>query len=453
MPLHPITATIASLTHDGRGITNIEGKTTFVNGALPGEQVTLKITRKNRRHNEAEVIDILTPSPDRITPICPHAAICGGCSMQHVHDDAQVAWKTHTLREQLQHFGKVTPDTWLPPLTGQTAGYRRKARLGVRYVFKKEKLLVGFREKSSNYLADITNCMVLDPRIGQKLLALSACIRELDCYTEIPQVEVAADDHTVALVFRHMTDLSAADLARLRQFGETHHFQIWLQPNAPAAIHKLYPETPDEWLHYPLTDFDLDMRFHPLDFTQVNHAINPRMIQQAIALLELTSQDDILDLFCGLGNFTLPIARYAKHVTGIEGSQQMVNRATENAARNHITNTHFIAANLMAPDKKDMPWLTKRYDKILLDPPRSGAKEIIPFLPATGCQRIVYVSCHPATLARDAGELVHTHGYHLAAVGAINMFPHTSHIEAIALFTLPHRKGSNGHHQHKTSAR
>ncbi len=277
----------------------------------------------------------------------------------------------------LQHFGKVIPDTWLPPLVGNSTGYRRKARLGVRYVFKKEKLLVGFREKNTNYLADINRCVILDPRIGQKLRTLADCIRQLDCYTTIPQVEIAADEDTVALVFRHMATLTQKDLNLLCEFGKTHGFQIWLQPDAPNPVHKLWPETPDQWLHYALPDFNLDMRFHPLDFTQINHGINPRMIQQAITLLQIQPEDHVLDLFCGLGNFTLPIARYAKYVTGIEGSQEMVQRAEENAARNGITSASFYAANLMAPNS-EMPWLKTHYDSILLDPPAAAPKKSFP---------------------------------------------------------------------------
>jgi len=446
MSAEPIIATIESLSHEGRGITSINGKTTFVHGALPGEQVSLKISKKHRRYNEAEVIEILSAAKERVTPPCPHAGICGGCSMQHLDISAQIEFKTKVLREQLQHFGKVNPESWLPPIIGQNLGYRRKARLGVRYVIKKEKMLVGFREKSSNYLADIESCAVLDPRIGTKLRILAELIQNLSCFMDIPQIEVAASDATVALIFRHLKPLNDLDLNVLKKFGATQNFEIWLQPNSPEPIHKIWPENNSQRLSYFLPEYQLEMQFHPLDFTQVNHEINPLMIEQAIKLLEINSTHNVLDLFCGLGNFTLPIAKLAKEVVGVEGSQEMVMRATQNAEHNKIKNALFFAENLMAPNEK-ANWLKQKYDRILLDPPRSGAKEILPLIAKCGAERIVYVSCNPATLARDAGELVHNYNYQLVNAGVINMFPHTSHIEVIALFIANKRKKSHGHSQ------
>lgn len=426
-------STIESLSHDGRGITTRQNKTTFVSGALPGEKIIGKITRKHRRFDEAEVLEVITPSPDRTTPACAHYGVCGGCSMQHVEANAEVRLKQDMLLNQLKHLGRVTPLEILPPLTGHPFGYRRKARLGVRYVIKKEKLLVGFREKFSNYLADIQTCKVLHASVGEHLSELATFIRSLTQYDQIPQIEVAVSDTTTALVFRHMTPLPEEDLKALAQLGEKYSFHIYLQPGSPDSVHRIFPDNSEQLLSYFLPEYQLEMRFHPLDFTQVNAEMNRQMIASAIRLLDLKSKDTVLDLFCGLGNFTLPIARFAKHVIGVEGSQQMVERATENALLNHITNAEFYAANLMQPEKSAV-WLNRPFDKILLDPPRTGAREILPFIANKSATHIVYVSCNPATLARDAHDLVYTYGYTLKKAGAINMFPHTGHIEAIALF-------------------
>jgi 23S rRNA (uracil1939-C5)-methyltransferase len=429
-----VIATINSLSHEGRGITSIQDKTTFIHGALPHEKVLCKITKYHRRFNEGKVLQVLEPAPQRIEPRCPHFGICGGCSMQHIDIDYQIQLKQQTLLEQLKHFGHVEPESLLPPLTGNPWGYRGKARLGVRYVIKKEKLLVGFRENSSNYLADIETCAVLHPTVGTRIQALSELIASLTLYDQMPQVEVAVGEKATALIFRHMAPLPENDIEKIRQFGEKYLFHIYLQPNPPELPHLLWPSNNvHERLSYTLPDYQLEMLFFPLDFTQVNSEINRLMIKQALQLLDLTSTDHVLDLFCGLGNFTLPIARFAEHVTGIEGSQEMVKRAEENAVHNNIQNTSFYAANLMAPIESTN-WLQRKYDKILLDPPRTGAKEIIGFFPQLSPKKIVYVSCNPATLARDAKELVHTQGYQLKKAGVINMFPHTSHIEAIALF-------------------
>ncbi|HSW92939.1 MAG TPA: 23S rRNA (uracil(1939)-C(5))-methyltransferase RlmD [Gammaproteobacteria bacterium] len=433
MAHEPFESTIESLSHDGRGITARNQKTTFVSGALPGEKVTAKIAHQHRRYDEARVLDVITPSPDRTEPACAHYGVCGGCSMQHVKDEAEVRLKQDILLDQLKHLGKVTPTEILPPITGHPFGYRRKARLGVRYVIKKEKLLVGFREKFSNYLADIQTCKVLHPSVGERLSELATFIRSLTQYDQIPQIEVAVSDTATALVFRHMTPLPKEDIHALCEFGQKYQFHIYLQPDSPDSVHRIFPDESEQLLSYFLPDYQLEMRFHPLDFTQVNAEMNHKMIASAIQLLDLKSSDTVLDLFCGLGNFTLPIARFAKHVTGVEGSTQMVERAKENALLNQITNAAFYAANLMKPSES-APWITTSFDKILLDPPRTGAREILPFIANKSASRIVYVSCNPATLARDANDLVTIYGYTLKKTGAINMFPHTSHIEAIALF-------------------
>lgn len=424
---------INALSHDGRGIATIGNKTTFISGALPNEKVSFKIVRKRSQFNEAEIETVVTPAAERITPPCEHFGVCGGCSLQHMHTDTQLAFKQQTLLDQLKHFGQLEPLALLAPLNAATVGYRRKARLGVKYVYKKNKLLIGFREKASHYLADLHTCAVLHPAVGKHLPDISALISTLSIYNKIPQVEVAIGDTTVALVFRHMADLSDADKAALCAFGEAQQYHIYLQPNSPQPITKLWPNDGNERLTYTLPAFNCEFFFHPLDFTQVNLEMNRLIVQQALTHLALQASDHVLDLFCGIGNFSLPIARHAQQVTGIEGSQEMVERASTNAAHNHLDNVSFFAANLQTPPTS-APWLKQHYDKILLDPPRAGAKEMLPFLGAMGAKKIVYVSCNPATLARDAGILVHEHGYTLTHAGVMNMFPHTSHIEAMAVF-------------------
>lgn len=432
-PAKPGLATIHALSHDGRGIALIANKTTFVSGALPGETVTYKLTLKRSSYNEAETIEVIENSAQRVTPPCQHFGVCGGCSLQHMNAGAQIALKQKTLLEQLKHFGRVTPASILAPLTASTTGYRRKARLGVKYVIKENKLLIGFREKSSSHLVGVEKCAVLYPQVGERLPELNQLISSLDMHQAIPQIEVAIGDTDVALVVRHMQPLSLADREKLVNFGTQYGFQIYLQPNSPAAIQKLWPQDDNHRLSYTLQDYNLEFLFHPLDFTQVNLEMNRLMVNQAMQLLDVKADDKVLDLFCGIGNFTLPIARHAAHVTGVEGGEEMVSRAENNAAHNNINNVAFYTANLMEPSAQ-ASWMKARYDKVLLDPPRAGAKEILPFLNSCGAKKIVYVSCNPATLARDAGELVHQYGYELKSAGVMNMFPHTSHIEAMAVF-------------------
>lgn len=427
-----IEAAIHSLSHDGRGVAAVDGKTIFVDGALPQEKIRCQVTRQHSRYNEGTVIEVMTPAVDRVTADCPHFAVCGGCSLQHLSMNGQLQFKQQVLLEQLKHFGKVVPEIVLPALTGAAWGYRRKARLGVRYVRKKGKLLVGFREKHSNYLADLQQCLVLHPSIGERIVELSQLIAGLTHYESIPQIEIAVGDTASALVFRHLTPLCEEDLARLGEFAQASGLHVYLQPGAPESIHRLWP-LHTQPLAYTLPDQNIEILFGPLDFIQVNGEMNRLMLRQALMLLALQPDDQILDLFCGLGNFTLPIARYVRAVTGIEGSAVMVRKAEENACHNQIINTKFYRANLMEP-VESAEWMRKQYDKILLDPPRSGAKEIIAHFSKFSAKKVVYISCNPATLARDAGELVHTHGYSLKQTGTMNMFPHTSHIEAIALF-------------------
>lgn len=428
-----VTVQIRALSHDGRGIGIITNKTTFISGALPNEKVAYKITQKHSHFNEAETLKVINASSERVIPPCHHFGICGGCSLQHMRMEAQLQLKQQTLLDQLQHFGRVIPEALLPALTGETLGYRRKARLGVKFVFKKNKLLVGFREKSSRYLADIERCVILHPHIGEHLKELGQLISSLECFKQIPQVEVAMGETKAALIFRHLEPLSFSDEKKLIDFGKTFQFDLYLQPNPPGLINKLWPNEKHQ-LGYTLPDYQLELLFHPLDFTQINLEMNRLMINQAIRLLDLESDDHVLDLFCGIGNFSLPIARFAKQVTGIEVSIDMVNRAEDNAKHNNIKNVKFFAANLQETSSLQAPWKEAHYNKVLLDPPRTGAKEILTYFKKFLAQKIVYVSCNPATLARDAGELVHQYGYQLKQVGIMNMFPHTSHIEAMAVF-------------------
>lgn len=424
---------VESLSHDGRGIAHVNDKISFISGALPQETIKCKLTKRHSRFNEGEVVEVISASKDRIQPACEHFNICGGCSLQHLDTISQIRFKQKVFLEQLKHFGQVVPETLLEPLSGQVWGYRRKARLGVRYVKKKERVLVGFREKLSNYLADIYSCKVLHESVGLHIKDLRDLIASLSQFEHIAQIEIAVSDTKTVLIFRNMSALPEEDISKLCGFAKTFHFEIYLQPNSPATLQKIWPNDSNHRLSYTLPDFNLEMQFHPLDFTQINNEINQLMLRQALRLLNPQSEDDVLDLFCGLGNFTLPIARYAKHVTGVEGSLEMVLRAKENTIHNSIQNTEFYACNLMSPNINET-WMQKKYNKILIDPPRSGAQEIIAFFTKFQAERIVYVSCNPATLARDAKELVHTLGYKLKSAGIMNMFPHTSHIEAIAMF-------------------
>lgn len=431
LPTEAVQAVIESLSHDGRGIARIEGKTVFVDGALAGENVSFLYTRLHKKYDEAKVVSVENASADRVEAKCRHFGICGGCSLMHMSPEAQLSLKQDTLKEQLSHFGQLTPEQWLPPLTGPLWGYRRKARLGVRYVTKKEKVLVGFREKGSPYLAELTQCEVLDPRVGLRLEELGKMIAELEAYNRIAQIEVAMDDANTALVFRNMDPLCETDKQKLIHYGQQNDLWIYQQPGGPDTVTPLWPEDPQ--LHYAPEE-GLRLEFAPGDFTQVNAGINHKMITKAIELLDLQESDRVLDLFCGLGNFTLPLARRVNSVIGVEGDKSLVAHAQRNAAINDLTNAEFELADLTVTQLKDYPWAQAGFTKVLLDPPRSGAFEVLGQIADLGAETIVYVSCNPATLARDAGELVNEYGYTLVQTGIMDMFPHTSHVESIALF-------------------
>ena len=428
----PVTGvTIESLAHDGRGVAHIDGKAVFVDGALPGEVVSFEYTTSRRKFDEGRVTAVQTASPDRVEPRCAHFGVCGGCSLQHLDSAAQIQAKQQTLLDNLRHIGKVEPESLLPPLTGPAWGYRTKGRLGVKDVVKKGRVLVGFREKRSPYVADLARCEVLHPAVGDRLEGLSGLIEQLEARARIPQIEVAVASETTALVFRHLDPLTPHDHDVLKRYAMDQGVHVYLQPAGPDTVQVLWPEK--SVLSYTLASESVVIEFQPTDFTQVNTAINEQMVARVLEMMSLGETDTVLDLFCGLGNFTLPLARHAGQVTGVEGDAGLVSRARDNAALNGLDNTAFHVANL-AVTNTGAAWAGSGYNKVLLDPPRSGAAEVMPLLGNIHPQRIVYVSCHPGSLARDAGTLVNELGYRLLSAGVMDMFPHTAHVESIALF-------------------
>jgi 23S rRNA (uracil1939-C5)-methyltransferase len=425
--------TIESLSHDGRGVTHLDGKAVFIDGALPGEVIGFEYLGVHRKFDEGRVTVVHQASPDRVEPRCPHFGVCGGCSLQHMDAGAQIRAKQQVLLDNLGRIGNVVPDTVLPVLTGPVWGYRSKARLAAKYVIKKGRLLVGFREKRTPYVADLVRCDVLHPGVGEHLPELAALIDRLDARARIPQIEVAISEAETALVFRHLDPLCEADLEQLRRFAIDLSMHVYLQSGGPDTVQLLWPQHSS--LSYHLPAQDIEIRFRPTDFTQVNTVINERMVERVLQLLALEQEDKVLDLFCGLGNFTLPMARLAGAVTGIEGAAGLVRRAHDNAVLNGIDNVSFHVADLTADDP-DPAWSGSHYDKVLLDPPRSGAAAVLPVIASIRPGKIVYVSCHPGSLARDAGTLVNDLGYRLVAAGVMDMFPHTAHVESIAQFEL-----------------
>ena len=430
--IEPVQADVIDLSHDGRGVVKVDGKVYFVPGALPGERITFLPRKKRRRELTGELVTVDSASDDRVEPRCSYFGICGGCTLQHLSAPRQLELKQKVLLDALERIGRVSPDEIMPSLNGDYWGYRRKARPGCKYVAKKGGMLIGFREQASSFLTSLRSCETLDPRLSKLLSPLHETIGNLSCYNRIPQIEMAVADNGVALVVRHLVPLEQTDRTRLKEFAITHSVRILMQSGGPDTVEPLWPSE-EEPLEYRLPKFDLAMSFSPLDFIQVNASVNDLMIDRAIDELNLDGANDVLDLFCGLGNFTLPIARSGAQVVGIEGDQSLVEKGRENAQRNRLDNVQFEAMNL----HDDSVTSLARYqcDRMLLDPPRSGAIEVVTHLvPLLMPEIIVYVSCNPATLARDAGVLVNTHGYHLTRAGAVNMFPHTAHIESIATF-------------------
>ncbi len=426
----PRQVTIESMSHEGRGIAHVNGKTVFVFGALQSETVRIQVLKSNRNFDQATTIEVIEPSTQRVSPRCEAFQVCGGCSLQHLDNDDQVAMKQQTLLEMMSHAGLV-PEQILPPLRADVWGYRRKARLGVKYVDKKGRVLVGFRERNTPFIADMRCCEVLLPEVGHKLEALSDLIGQLEARARIPQIEVAADAERVQLVFRHLQPLSEHDRALLLEFAEAHNFHIMLQPGGPDSVQSLSPGSPELYLQ-PAGGDDIRIAFNALDFVQVNSQINWQMVAQALDLLDLQSGDRVLDLFCGLGNFTLPMAQRCQRVTGVEVDQPMLTRARASALANNIDNTDYFCADLNQPDPGD-DWMRQRYDRILLDPPRSGALEMAQLIDGFGAVRILYVSCQPSSLVRDAA-IICARGYRMSQLGIMDMFPQTAHVEAMAVF-------------------
>jgi 23S rRNA (uracil1939-C5)-methyltransferase len=428
--------TIESLDQEGRGIARSEGKVIFIEGALTGERVSYSSYRKKPSFELAQVTQIFKSSSMRVQPKCAHFGVCGGCSMQHLDARAQVAVKQRILEDSLWHIGKVRAETLQRPIYGQAWGYRERARLSVRHVIKKGKTLVGFHEKRSSFVADMQHCEILVPKIAALIPLLSELIDGLSIRDRLPQIEVAVGEHVDVLVLRVMDTPSSEDEAALRTFADRHGIQFWLQTGGYDTIAPFHPlDAPS--LDYSLPEFGITMPFAPSEFTQVNSALNRVMISRAMRLLDPQPGERIADFFCGLGNFTLPIARSGAQVLGIEGSETLVARAKQNAELNGLAgNAKFAAMNLFAITEAGFTGLGQ-FDKLLIDPPRDGALELVRSIVVgngeRAPQRIVYVSCNPATLARDAAELVQR-GYMLKSAGVMNMFPHTSHVESIALF-------------------
>lgn len=433
LPQEPIQLDIQGLNHQGRGIGKISGKTVFVSNALPGEKVSARYRASFSQYDDAEGLDVIdTPSSDRTAPVCAHYELCGGCGLQHLAVEKQREHKANTLFELIERATGTKPITTLAPLTSETLGYRRKARLSVKNVPGKGDVLVGFRERFSSFVAVVDECKVLHPAVGTKIQALREMLSKFTHKSDIPQLEIAVADDKTVIIVRHMLPLSDAELELLRSFSKQHQIDILLQSKGIKSIKSLNNDSTDLRIHYHLPDYDLQMAFYPWQFTQINSEINQKMLAQAIALLELQPTDRVLDLFCGIGNFSLPIAKSVKQVVGIEGEAQAIDMAAYNAKQNGLDNTEFHCFDLRE-DPSEQAWAQQTYDKILLDPARSGAKEIMPWIQRWQPSRLVYVSCNPSTLARDC-QLLIEQGYTMQAGGMMDMFPHTEHTEAMVLF-------------------
>lgn len=426
----PRVANIEALTQDGRGVCRIDGKAVFVADALPGEKVRVQPMRRRRGHDEARLLEIIEPARQRVTPRCEYFGYCGGCALQHLAHAAQLEAKQTQLLSALERIGRVQPASLRAPVAGAPWAYRRRARLGVRWVKAKRRVLVGFRERHGSYIADMQHCEVLGPKCRDLPEQLAELIFSLGIRTRLPQVEVTVADNAIALVFRVLEPPAEKDLSRLREFAEGHGYRVYLQPGGLDSISLLHGDTAP--LFYRLADGDVRIEFEPTDFIQVNAELNEKMVTHALDALSLSPGQTLLDLFCGLGNFSLPAARRGARVLGVEGDAALVGRARANAVSNSLDNARFAQSNLF-DDVSDFPWARQHYDRVLLDPPRAGARAMVARMASLGARKIVYISCHPGTLARDAGELV-AQGYVLSSAGILDMFPHTAHVESIAVF-------------------
>lgn len=424
---------IDSLDQEGRGVARCDGKTIFIDGALPGETVEFSSYRKKSNYELAGLSRLLKPSALRSTPRCAYFGHCGGCSLQHLDVGAQVAMKQRVLEDDLWHIGKVVPELILPAIHGPAWRYRHRARLSVRHVAKKGGMLVGFHEKRSSFVADMTSCEVMPRHVSSLLAPLRTALGGLSVRERIPQIEVAVGEDVTVLVLRILEPLTGEDGGVLKEFAERHAVSLYLQPHGPESARPFWPDTPAD-LYYTLPEFDLKLRFGPTDFTQVNHAVNRVLVRRALRLLDAQPGERIADLFCGIGNFSLALARRGAQVIGVEGSAELVKRAAENAAANGLARAaDFRVLDLFECDSTVLGGLGA-LDRMLIDPPREGAVAVVKALAEGAPARIVYISCNPATLARDAAVLVHAQGYALSAAGVVNMFPHTSHVESIAVF-------------------
>jgi len=424
------TATVASLTQEGEGVVR-GGKTAFVAGALPGETIRFRRTRRHKQHDDGQLLEVITASASRVDPKCAHFGVCGGCALQHLSPEAQIEAKQAELRENFERLARVTPAAWLEPMRGPMWNYRRRARLGAKYVIKKGRGVVGFRERAAPYVADVNRCEVLAEPVGGMIAALAGLLGELTIRDRLPQMEVAVADNSVALVLRVLEPPSAGDLEKLRAFAAAHGVRFYLQPGGLESVRELDSDGPP--LFYRLARFNLEIEFKPTDFVQINGAINDALVARAVELLDPGPDSTVLDLFCGLGNFTLALAKVAGSVVGIEGEATLVERARHNARRNGIANAEFHVGDLFKEVSPGTAWAARKYTHVLLDPPRAGAREILPLVAKLAPRNVVYISCHPGSLARDVGILAHEYGFHLAAAGVLDMFPHTGHVESLAV--------------------
>ena len=438
----PIEIKIEGMSHEGRGVGRVNGKVAFVQGALPGEIVKAVYQKNRSQFADLKTIEILESSPNRVKPPCTYSDTCGGCTLQHLDSKSQLTFKENVLLEQLESIAGLEHTSFylLPKLQAKVTGYRRKARLGVRNVVKKGGVLVGFREKSSGFIMDMDSCEVINQKVSSLIMPLREMLTSLGASSDIPQIEVAVGDpttevlenNTIALVFRHLDDLTERDIGAIKNFGVTHGVEIYLQPGGIDSVIKISNDSEKQRLYYSLPAYSLKIGFHPMDFTQINGEMNIMIVDRVVEMLDLQEDDSVLDLFCGLGNFTLPIATKVNSVTGVEASQEMVERAKENASKNKISNVEFYAEDLYKlPVTK--AWTTGKYTKVMLDPPRTGASEILPTIAKKKPEKIIYVSCNPSTLARDA-KILDVNSYKLKSAGVMDMFPHTSHVESIAEF-------------------
>lgn len=424
---------VESLDHEARGIARQDGKAIFVDGALPGETVEYASFRRKPNYELAHLVGVLKSSNARVDPQCPHFGVCGGCAMQHMDPSAQLAAKQRVLEDSLWHIGRVRPETILPPIQGDAWAYRHRARFAVHKVPRKGGMLVGFHEKRSSYIADMHTCAIVPPHVSALLMPLRQLFGALSIAERLPQVEISVGEHCTALVLRILAPLNVADEKLLRAFADRHDVVIYLQPKGPDTAYRFYP-VPGPRLSYTLPEFGLELDFKPTDFTQVNHAVNRVLVRRALRLLDPQPGERIADMFCGLGNFTLPIARSGARVVGVEGSSGLVRRGRESAEVNGLAaQVEFAVANLFECTEASVSALGQ-FDKMLIDPPREGAIELVKALGGNMPERIVYVSCNPSTLARDAAVLVGVKGYRFVSAGAVNMFPQTAHVESIAVF-------------------